>query len=566
MLLAVTSLWRRELVRFFRQPNRVAGALGTPLLLWFFLGTGMSPYFEEGDYLRYFFSGIAILIVHFTAILSTISIIEDRREGFLQSVLASPAPRGAIVLGKMLGGTSVAVLQGALFVLLGPAAGVPLTPATFGAAAFVLGLVAFALTGLGFVIAWKMDSTQGFHAVMNLFLMPMWFLSGAVFPAAKAPGWLAVIMGANPLSYGVSALQAALSGEGLGAGAAVTAGFAGVTFLAACAMTGRRAVAGSGAVALALAASLGQGCAEPKLPIDGEIRVPEFRLTNQRGEPFGTLELRGRVWIADFVFTRCQGPCPMMSYRMKQLQERLPPEILLVSFSVDPRYDTPEVLREYARRYDAVEGRWWFLTGGKEEIHKLSMEGFKLAAGEEFEKDASLIIHDERFVLVDREGRIRGYYMGTEPEEMARLRKDAPAVLYGWWLALPHVNAGLNLMCALLLLAGLGFIKAGGIRPHITCMALALAASALFLTSYLAYHFKVGSKPYEGEGGLRVVYLSILISHSVLAAAVVPLALITVWRAWKRRFEQHKGIARWTLPIWLYVSVTGVVVYWMLYQ
>lgn len=566
MLLAVVTLWKREMVRFFRQPNRVVGALGTPLLFWFFLGTGMSPYFENGDYLRYFFPGIAILIVHFTAILSTISIIEDRREGFLQSVLVSPASRAAIVLGKILGGSTVAVLQGALFLLLAPTVGIALTAATFAAAAAMLGLVALAMTGLGFVIAWRMDSTQGFHAVMNLFLMPMWFLSGAVFPAGKAPGWLGAIMAANPLSYGVAALQAALAGEAVGAGAAVTAGFAGLTFLGACVMTGRRAVAVSGAAAIALAALAGQGCAEPRLPIEGEIRVPEFRLTNQHGEPFGSAELRGRVWIADFVFTRCQGPCPMMSYRMKQLQERLPPEILLVSFSVDPVHDTPEVLREYARRYDAVEGRWWFLTGGKEEIHKLSMEGFKLAAGEEFEQDTSLIIHDERFVLVDGDGRIRGYYMGTEPEEIARLRKDAPALLYGWWLALPHANAGLNSICALLLLAGLAFVKNGQVRAHATCMALAFGVSALFLMSYVAYHFAVGSKPYDGEGVLRVVYLSILTSHSILAALVIPLALVTVWRAWKARFDRHKAIARWTLPIWLYVSVTGVVVYWMLYR
>jgi ABC-2 type transport system permease protein len=567
MPLAVATLWRREMVRFFRQPNRVVGALGTPLLFWFFLGTGMSPYFEEGDYLGYFFPGIAILIVHFTAILSTISIVEDRREGFLQSVLVSPASRVSIVLGKMLGGASVAVLQGALFLLLAPAVGVPLCAASFVASAAVLGLVAFALTGLGFAIAWRMDSTQGFHAVMNLFLMPMWFLSGAVFPADKAPAWLGWIMAANPLSYGVSALRAALSGElgvAWGAAAAATAAFGAVTFAAACAMAVRRSVAVAGLLIAALLAGA-QGCA-PKLPIDGEIRIPDFRLTNQRGEPFGAAELRGKVWIADFVFTRCQGPCPMMSYRMKQLQERLPAAIELVSFSVDPVHDTPEVLREYARRYDAVDGRWWFLTGGKKEIHELSMEGFKLAAGEEYEKDAALIIHDERFVLVDPEGRIRGYYMGTEPEAVAKLQEDSPALLYGWRRVLPHLNAALNSICAILLVAGLVSIKRSLIRAHLTCMGLALGVSALFLTSYIVYHLGVGSKSYGGEGAMRAVYFAILISHSFLAAAVVPLALVTVWRAWKGRFERHKAIARWTLPIWLYVSVTGVVVYWMLYR
>ncbi|HLG42163.1 MAG TPA: DUF420 domain-containing protein, partial [Planctomycetota bacterium] len=503
-------------------------------------------------------------IVHFTAILSTISIIEDRREGFLQSVLASPASRAAIVMGKMLGGTSVAVIQGALFLLLAPTVGVSLTIGSFLASAAVLGLVAFALTGLGFVIAWRMDSTQGFHAIMNLFLMPMWFLSGAVFPEAGAPGWMAALIKANPLTYGVSALRAALAGEAMWAPAAITAAFGVVTLAAACGAAGRRTV---GAAAAILVALLLTGC-DSKLPT--LYTVPDFELTNQRGEKFALRDLKGRVWIADFVFTRCKGPCPAMTYRMKQLQEDLPSDLWLVSFSVDPKYDTPERLREYAARYEAADGRWWFLTGEKKKIYDLALDGFKLAAGEEWEREEWVIFHDERFVLVDADGRIRGYYMGTDKEALDRLRSDAGSLHSTtprpWMRVLPHLNAGLNSTCAVLLMAGLALIKARRIALHKTCMLSALAVSVLFLASYLTYHFAVGTTRFEGEGWVRAAYFSILVSHTILAGAVLPLAGITVWRAFRGNFDQHKAIARWTLPVWLYVSVTGVVVYWMLYH
>jgi len=131
---------------------------------------------------------------------------------------------------------------------------------------------------------------------------------------------------------------------------------------------------------------------------------------------------------------------------------------------------------------------------------------------------------------------------------------------------LPHVNATLNATSAVLLVAGFGLIRRRRISAHRACMISALACSALFLVSYLIYHYQVGSVRFQGSGALRVVYLSILASHSLLAAAVPFLALVTLWRALRGEFERHATIARWTLPIWLYVSVTGVVVYWMLYH
>ena len=131
---------------------------------------------------------------------------------------------------------------------------------------------------------------------------------------------------------------------------------------------------------------------------------------------------------------------------------------------------------------------------------------------------------------------------------------------------LPALNAVLNSASAILVLAGVYFIKQGNVRAHKTCMLAALGVSALFLTSYLIYHYQVGSVRFEREGPIRVIYLGILLTHTVLAAAVVPLVLRTVYLALKNRLDSHRRIARWTFPIWIYVSVTGVVVYLMLYR
>ena len=130
---------------------------------------------------------------------------------------------------------------------------------------------------------------------------------------------------------------------------------------------------------------------------------------------------------------------------------------------------------------------------------------------------------------------------------------------------LPTVNAALNSLSAVFLFAGFLFIKSRNRSAHRACMLAACASSTLFLISYLVYHYQVGSVPFQGGGAIRVVYFAILISHTTLAAAVLPLALITLVRALRERFDAHRRIARWTLPIWLYVSVTGVIVYAMLY-
>jgi ABC-2 type transport system permease protein len=214
ILLPAISLCRRELVRFLRQRNRVIGAFATPIVFWLLIGGGMGKSFQSdglsGGYMEYFFPGTILMILLFTAIFSTISIIEDRREGFLQSVLVAPVGRESIVLGKVLGGTLLAFGQGLIFLLLAPTVGIHLTIMSFLLGCLMMLIVSFSLTALGFCIAWRMSSTQGFHAIMNLFLMPMWFLSGALFPASRAWKGLRWVMEANPLSYGMDGIRKAL--------------------------------------------------------------------------------------------------------------------------------------------------------------------------------------------------------------------------------------------------------------------------------------------------------------------------------------------------------------------
>ncbi len=211
-LLPAYTLWLREMVRFVRQKNRVFGALGQPLLFWLLFGSSFSASFRpslsvEMGYLEYFFPGILTMILLFTAIFSSFSIIEDRKEGFLQAVLVSPASRLSIVLGKVSGGATLALLQALLFLCLAPLAHIHLTVWSVLALVLVLWFLGLALSALGFCLAWRMDSVQGFHAIMMLILMPLWFLSGAFFPATGLPWIIKSLMMVNPLTYGLSLIR-----------------------------------------------------------------------------------------------------------------------------------------------------------------------------------------------------------------------------------------------------------------------------------------------------------------------------------------------------------------------
>lgn len=331
---------------------------------------------------------------------------------------------------------------------------------------------------------------------------------------------------------------------------------------------------------LVLAALLLAGCAGPgpSQPDDDLGVVPEFTLTERSGAAVQAADLRGHVWVAAFIFTRCAGPCTQVSGSMARLQHELAdvPTLRLVSFTVDPEYDTPEILRRYADRFGADPGRWLFVTGPPEAVYSLIRTGFHLTAEQntgEARTPGNEVMHDVRLVVVDAAGHIRGYYDATDAQAVNRLEEKVRRLAGGepgrLSANLPAVNASLNASCAAFLLLGYAAIRRRAIGLHKLCMLVALADSALFLGCYLYYHLVVRhGEPtrFAGAGPLRTVYFSILISHTLLAAVVAPLAITVAYLGLRNRLASHTRLARWTLPLWLYVSVTGVIVYWMLYH
>jgi protein SCO1/2/putative membrane protein len=304
------------------------------------------------------------------------------------------------------------------------------------------------------------------------------------------------------------------------------------------------------------------------------LELPPFALTERSGHSIGSDQTAGRVWIAAFIFTRCPSSCPRISAVMKGLQRKLAGTgVQLASISVDPWHDTPEVLRSYAQGLGADPDRWWFLTGPKSDIHQLVLEGFRVPLRESTEADraagAEDVAHSARLALVDHGNRVVGYFDSESSDEVAALVRESTRLDNAWGHQLPTLNALLNAAAALALVFGWFQIRSGRVRAHVAGMITALLLSTLFLAGYLAYHFLVvrGSVPFQGTGKpIRFVYFTILLSHTLLAVALVPLVALTLTRAAGRRFDRHARIAALTWPIWLYVSVTGVIVYWMLYR
>jgi ABC-2 type transport system permease protein len=212
MIRVALALAEREFIRFMRQPQRVIGTVAQPILFWLFLGSGFSssfraPGMEHVSYLEYFYPGVMLMMMLFASIFSSITIIEDRDAGFLQSVLVAPVSRLAIVLGKVLGGTAIAMVQTLIFTIAAPFLGLSLGGPTLAllVGAYVLTSMGFA--AMGFFFAWPMRSSAGFHAIMMVFLMPLWMLSGALFPIDKVPGWLHVLMTINPVAHALILLR-----------------------------------------------------------------------------------------------------------------------------------------------------------------------------------------------------------------------------------------------------------------------------------------------------------------------------------------------------------------------
>jgi len=226
----VGVLWRRDLLLFVRQRSRAVGALATTLLLWLVIGAGIAPSFASPvasvGYVEYFFPGVILMLMLQVAIGATISVIEDRGQGFLQGVLVAPGSRAALAVGKIAGSTTLALIHAALFLALAPLAGFPLTRVAWPSLLAALTLTGVALTGTGFMLAWILESVQGYHVVMNLVLFPLWLLSGAMFPASGLHPVLATLVRLNPATYDLSAMCRALYGGRLPEGLVVRGGSA----------------------------------------------------------------------------------------------------------------------------------------------------------------------------------------------------------------------------------------------------------------------------------------------------------------------------------------------------
>ena len=213
-LATANVLWRRDLMRFLKQPSRIIGAMGQPLIFWFVVGAGLSPNFEianlEMDYQAYFYPGVVLMVLLFAAIFSSMSVIEDRRIGFLQCVMAGPGSRMSLVLGKCLGSSSVAIIQALLFVALAPVAGFSFLDTDWLLLAVTMILASLGLTSFGFLMAWLLNNVQAYHAIQMVLLVPLWMISGAMFPPQPDSPVFNAMMTYNPIAHAVSTVRHAM--------------------------------------------------------------------------------------------------------------------------------------------------------------------------------------------------------------------------------------------------------------------------------------------------------------------------------------------------------------------
>ena len=210
----IRALWQRDLIRLMRERSRWLGVVLQPLLFWLLIGSGMGQTFtikgSDVDYLTFFFPGILVMVMLFTTIFASMAIIEDRQQGFLQQVIVAPGSRLSLVLGKVAGVTSVALAQIALCMVVAPSAGYPLGTISWGTLLGIVVLGCVGLAGLSFLMAWLINSTHGYHAIMAVLLLPLWLISGAMFPAQE--GWIETVMTLNPMTYMVDGIRIALNG------------------------------------------------------------------------------------------------------------------------------------------------------------------------------------------------------------------------------------------------------------------------------------------------------------------------------------------------------------------
>ncbi len=328
--------------------------------------------------------------------------------------------------------------------------------------------------------------------------------------------------------------------------------------------------------------------------------VEDFSFENCDGRTITKQDLLGRPWVAAFVFTHCVSTCPMITGRLRSLQDAFPnDDVRFVSFTVDPKRDTKDVLQKYAELNGADLDKWYFLRGEAVDVYGLIHRNFQMPVQMPSELDGNYqVIHSNNLMLVDANGVVRGKFDGAKDEAVAALRRELRRMLHpqepsaegpppaatlnpapaaeipanAWYMALPAVNAGLNGLATVLLAAGYVLIQQKRVIAHRNVMLTAFGVSIVFLVCYLVYHAALhhdtglAGKKFAGTGPVRPVYFSILISHVVLAAAVPVLAIITIYRGLKSDWARHRRIAKITYPIWMYVSVTGVIIYGMLYH
>ena len=370
--------------------------------------------------------------------------------------------------------------------------------------------------------------------------------------------------------------------------------------------------------------------------------LPEFEFVESMGGTVSRESMKGKRWLANFIFTRCAGPCPLMTRDVSELHRLVAqsnPDFRFVTFSVDPSYDTAEVLQKYAETFRADQERWKFVTGDETAMHDFIRRGFTQYVQPnlgDLRKPGFEVAHSNRAVLVNEEGVPVASFVMTIPEDVAKLRRiiegkdefpkpdlgltfsatsgENPTVpltlvpvaedsdtesettdgnkaddttlpetpqarnrkidelLPTWAANMPTINASLNSACFVLLLSGLGAIKSGNRIRHRNLMIVSFFVSVAFLVCYLSYHevlyrfTQYRGRGFEGSIWATRVYFSILIPHVILAALVPILALRVFYLAFRERWPEHRRLAKITLPIWLFVSITGVVIYGMLYH
>ena len=215
MLNAIYIIWLREIKKFIRDRSRLVSSIAQPLIWLLLFGTGLGAAFGKvGDlqYIQFMFPGILVMTILFSSMFSAISIIWDRQFGFLKEMLVAPISRTSIAIGKSIGGASRSTIQGLIILIFSPILGIKLTLTKFLMIAPLMFFIAFTISGLGIIIAARMESFEGFNLIINFIIMPMFLLSGAIFPISNLPSWLSVIVNINPLSYGVDIMRCVMTG------------------------------------------------------------------------------------------------------------------------------------------------------------------------------------------------------------------------------------------------------------------------------------------------------------------------------------------------------------------